>query len=186
MVEYLRGILALESNIDMNAAATFFEAALKAGLRDERLLEQLAILRLAQRRYSDVVDLLEPVVDGSENPQLHHLLAVAFLSSERLSEASAEASVAVALGGGTQPRIVLASAESLSGNYDKAEAVLRDVLDGEPENRTAMVGLVSVLHKAGKADQATAEALILSEKFAEDDEIQAFLRGLDLDTGPQR
>lgn len=184
MVEYLRGILALESKIDINTAATFFEAALKAGLRDERLLEQLTILRLAERRYSDVVDLLETAVDGSVNPQLHHLLAVAFLSLERLSEASAEASVAVALGGGTQPKIVLASAESLSGNYDKAEIVLRDVLDGEPGNRTAMVGLVNVLHKAGKADQATAAALILSEKFAGDDEIQAFLRGLDLDIGP--
>ena len=175
---YLMAILAIETDVDLPTATSHLEKSIKAGPETDKVIEQLAILYEAQKRYQDAVRLLSERVKSSENPQLHHLLAVAYLYLEDHPHAEQSAGKAVALGGGKEAQLVLASAQSLSGHLTDAEATLRAVLAGDPGNRTALVGLADVLRKQGQTKAAQEVASELGRRYPDDKEIQTYLKGI--------
>lgn len=176
---YLMAVLSIESTVDIQAAAAHLEKALEGSRDTDRVMEQLAILYQAEKRYSDCIELLSPRAASTSSPQLHQLLAVAYLYVEDHSAAEESAKRSVALGGGQQSRLVLASAQSLSGKFSDAESNLRTVLESDAGNRTALVGLTNVLLKSGQLDEAKQISTELGRRYPDDAEIQSYLSGLD-------
>lgn len=175
MASYLRAVLALEEGRGHEAAETHLEAAIEKGLNTAYVKEQLAVLYLADGRHIEVVELLRPAASKSVSAQTHHLLAIAYLGEGDLASGLEESRASVRLGGGMQSELVMASALSLSGQYDESASVLRSILRSDEKNKSALMGLLAVLKKAGDDSEAATVRASLIDYYGDDPDVRSFL-----------
>lgn len=160
-----RGLKALDGN-DLDGAEREFQARLKTQPRDFDALGGMGIVRQQQKRLDEARDYLERAValpgggqwqGALEEVRYWSLLAAADEAQRggRYDEARAAIDKALA----KNPRnpagaLARAGLDARMQRFDEAEAGYRQVLAREPDNAAAISGLVDVLAKHGKPDEA--------------------------------
>ncbi|MDE2179977.1 MAG: tetratricopeptide repeat protein [candidate division NC10 bacterium] len=89
------------------------------------------------------------------------------------------ANIALSFGKNTETQIMLASAYSLTGKYDNARMELEDVLNIDPKNKTALLGLSVVFSKTDNKQKAIEILKKAQGYYPDDSEIKKQLGEID-------
>jgi TolB-like protein len=124
-------------------------------------LVAMAYLHLLRREHDDAVRQAEKAVAlGPSNAEVHHVAAMIFNYAGLPEQGMSVAKQAVRLSPMAYSNSLteLGHSHCLLGQYDKAIAILRQVLAETPFWRSARALLVLALHESGKIEEARSEA----------------------------
>lgn len=163
--EVARGLKALKEG-DQATAEEAFQARLKARPDDADALGGLGVIRQQQNRLADAEKLLAQATrqrDGSHwQAALDDVRYWSALQQARDALAKGQAARALALvnqalrltPNGVDARLALADIQARQGQFDDAQRNYRQVLSLRRDDPQALEGLVNVLLKSGKNDEA--------------------------------
>lgn len=180
MTYYYLGILTIQKGFNIKQSIEYFKRAIKSDGQNYRAYIKLHTLYLAEKQYKDALILLEDAKRNfNGNAEIYHRLSLTYLIIQDYVNVIENAEMALSLGKNTETQLILASAYSLTGNYDDAKKELEDVLNTDPKNRTALLGISVVFSKTGKKEKAIEilkKALIY---YPDDSEIKKMLKELE-------
>lgn len=173
MAYYYLGHLSFLLEQDLNKAIELYKKAIEVDRYNLRAYKKLSILYLAEKRFNDAVLLLEDAKTVSpEDADICHKLAITYLTTGEYTKAIENAKKTLLIAKNIQTQIVLASAYSVIGDYDNAKIQLEDILNLDPKNRTALLGLSIVFKKIGKKEKCIETLKKAHEYYPDDSEIK--------------
>ncbi len=173
---YYLGHLAMQMEFNLKEAMELYKKAIEADKYNLKAYKKLTIIYLAEKRFKEAVMLLEDAKTVSpKDADIYHKLAIAYLSTGEFSKAIENAKKALSIIKNIQSQIALASAYSVTGDYDNAKIQLEDILKSDHKNRTALLGLSIVYRKIGKKEKCIEILKKALEYYPGDSEIKSEL-----------
>lgn len=170
---YYLGHLAMQMGFGLKEAEKFYKKAIETNNHNLRAYKKLTIIYLTEKRFKDAVSLLETAKTVSrDDADIYYKLAFTYLITEEYKKAIENAKKVLSIGKSIQSQIILASAYSMTGDYDAAKAQLEDVLNSDPKNKTALVGLSIVFEKMGEKEKCIEILKKALEYYPDDSEIK--------------
>lgn len=180
MTYYYLGILTIQKGFNIKQSIEYFKRAIKSDGQNYRAYIKLHTLYLAEKQYKDALILLEDAKRNfNGNTEIYHRLSLTYLIIQDYVNVIENAKMALSLGKNTETQLILASAYSLTGNYDDAKKELEDVLNTDPKNRTALLGISVVFSKTGKKEKAVEILKKALTYYPDDSEIKKMLKELE-------
>jgi len=173
MAYYYLGHLSFLLEQDLNKVTELYKKAIELDRYNLKAYKKLGILYLAEKQFNNAVLLLETAKTIFHNDaDIYHKLAIAYLTTGEHTKAIENAKKALSIVKNIQTQLVLASAYSITGDYDNAKIQLEDILNSDPKNRTALLGLSIVFKKIGKKEKCIEILKKALEYYPEDSEIK--------------
>jgi tetratricopeptide (TPR) repeat protein len=176
MAYYYLGHLSFLLEQDLNKATELYKKAIESDRYNLRAYKKLSILYLTEKRFKDAVLLLEDAKTVSpEDADICHKLAIAYLTTGEYIKAIENAKKALLIVKNIQTQLILASAYSITGDYDNSKIQLEEVLTSDRKNRTALLGLSVVYRKTGKKEKCIETLKKALQYYPDDSEIKSEL-----------
>lgn len=176
MAYYYLGHLSFLLEQDLNKAIELYKKAIESDRYNHRAYKKLSILYLAEKRFKDAVLLLEDAKTVSpEDADICHKLAIAYLTTGEYIKAIENAKKTLSIAKNIETQLVLASAYSITGDYDNSKIQLEEVLTSDRKNRTALLGLSVVYRKTGKKEKCIETLKKALQYYPDDSEIKSEL-----------
>ena len=170
---YYLGHVAMQKDANIGQAMEYYKKAIESDKHNYRAYIKLHTLYLAERQYKDATLLLEKAIKNLKgDATIYHRLALTYLFVADYDKVIENAEKALSLGKNTETQLILASAYSLTEKYDKAKGELEDILNADPKNRTALLGISVVFSKTGKKEKAIEILKKALEYYPDDSEIK--------------
>lgn len=176
MAYYYLGHLSFLLEQDLNKAMELYKKAIELDRYNLKAYKKLSILYLAKKQFKDAVLLLEDAKTVlPEDADICHKLAIAYLTTGEYTKAIENAKKTLSIVKNIQTQLVLASAYSITKDYDNAKMQLEDVLNSDPKNKTAFLGLSFVFRETGKKEKCIEILKKALEYYPDDSEIKSEL-----------
>ena len=177
---YYLGHIAMQKNANAKQAMEYYRKAIESDKQNYKAYLKLHFLYLVEKRYKEAIQLLEHAKNNfGSNIEIYYRISLTYFYMGDYQKVIENAQKALLFGKSIGTQLILASAYSLSGNYDDAKKELEDVLITDPKNRTALLGISVVFSKTGKKEKAIEilkKALIY---YPDDSEIKKMLKELE-------
>lgn len=173
---YYLGHLTMQMEFNLKGAMELYKKAIEIDKHNLKAYKKLSIIYFAEKQFKDAVLLLEDAKTVlPEDADIYHKLAIAYLSTGEYNKAIENVKKANSIAKNIQSQLVLASAYSITGDYDNAKMQLEDVLNSDPKNKTALLGLSIVFEKMGKKEKCIEILKRALEYYPDDSEIKSEL-----------
>lgn len=173
---YYLGHITMQKSLDIKQAKEYYKKAIENDRKNYRAYMRLHLLQLANKEYKDALLLIE---DAKQNfagdAEVYHRTALTYLFLQDYQKVIENAQIGLSLKKNVETQLILASAYSLTEKYDEAKKELEDILNTDPKNRTALLGLSVVFSKTGKKEKAIEILKKALEYYHDDSEIKSKL-----------
>jgi tetratricopeptide (TPR) repeat protein len=172
MTYYYLGHLSILKQHNIDLAIEFYKKSIKSDAINQRAHYKLHSLYLLQNKYNDATNLLENLAKiVKDDANVYHRLSLTYLFIGDYGRVIENAQKAISIKKNTESQLILASAYSKTKDYESAKKNLEDILSREPQNRTALLGLSTVLQKSGDDEKALDILKKANEYYPGDSEI---------------
>lgn len=152
---YYLGHIMMQKEGNSDKAIEYYKKTIDYDKLNFKAYMKLHFLYFGRKEYDKAISLLE----GSKqnfisNPEFYYRLSISYLAVKNYEKVVKSAKTGLSVGGGIETQLILASAYSMTQDYDNAKIVLGEILNKDEKNKSALLGLAMILNKTNKKDEA--------------------------------
>jgi tetratricopeptide (TPR) repeat protein len=182
LIYYYLGLIEILNGFNAEKAIEYLKESTKNTRSDHRPYWMLNFIYMSKEQYNESIKILELAREELQPyVQIYHALSVSYLMVNDIEKTIENAKKALAIKDNPETRIVLASAYFISNDFVNANKQYRDILEKDPWNLNALLGLASLLIKQNDIKQARDILNKAKKHYPDDSEVNKLLSDLAVD-----
>jgi tetratricopeptide (TPR) repeat protein len=174
---YYLGHLAIVREANFKEAIEYYKKTIELDKSFLEAYKKLSVLYLSQKQYKEAALLLESAKSlSNSDADIYHKLAITYMFMQDYKKVIENEKKALSILKTSNGQLVLASAYSLTKDYEDAKIQLKDILDSDPKNKTALLGLSVVYNETGNKEKSIEILKRALEYYPHDPEVEKQLK----------